>query len=49
LPVFAIGGIDVTNAQELDNVGRAAVGAAIFAASDPAAAARELAELLVGN
>jgi thiamine-phosphate pyrophosphorylase len=49
LPVFAIGGIDTTNAQELDNVGRAAVGAAIFAASDPAAAARELAELLVGN
>jgi thiamine-phosphate pyrophosphorylase len=49
LPVFAIGGIDVTNAQELDNVGRAAVGAAVFAAHDPAAAARELAELLVGN
>jgi thiamine-phosphate pyrophosphorylase len=46
LPIFAIGGIDRENAQELDRVGRVAVGAGIFAADDPAAAARELAELL---
>lgn len=41
-PVFAIGGIELTNAHELARVGRAAVGSAILAADDPAAAAREI-------
>lgn len=41
-PVFAIGGIDRTNAHELARVGRAAVGSAILGAPDPAAAAREI-------
>jgi thiamine-phosphate pyrophosphorylase len=41
-PLFPIGGIDVENAQELARVGRAAVGAAILATGDPAAAARAI-------
>jgi thiamine-phosphate diphosphorylase len=41
-PLFAIGGIDRTNAHELARVGRAAVGSAILAADDPARAAREI-------
>jgi len=45
-PLFAIGGIDATNAGELEDVGRAAVSSAILAAADPARAARELRELL---
>jgi thiamine-phosphate pyrophosphorylase len=41
-PLFAIGGIDRTNAADLARVGRAAVGAGILAADDPARAAREI-------
>jgi thiamine-phosphate pyrophosphorylase len=46
LPVFPIGGIDGSNAGELEEVGRAAVCAALLAAPDPARAARELRALL---
>jgi len=46
LPLFPIGGIERSNAQELARVGRAAVSAAILAADDPARAARELRALL---
>jgi len=46
VPVFPIGGIDLTNAQELARVGRAAVTSAILSAADPARAARELRALL---
>ena len=46
LPLFPIGGIELTNAQELSRVGRAAVSSAILSAADPARAARELRELL---
>ena len=42
LPLFPIGGIDLTNVGELAQIGRAAVGAGITAASDPAAAAQAL-------
>jgi len=45
-PLFPIGGIDATSAGELALVGRAAVGAAILSAEDPAAAARALRALL---
>ncbi|MEZ5979478.1 MAG: thiamine phosphate synthase [Planctomycetota bacterium] len=45
-PVFPIGGIDLENALELDAVGRAAVGSAIFAAPDPARAAAAMRALL---
>lgn len=48
LPVFPIGGIDLRNAIELEDVGRAAVGAALLAAPDPPRAARELRALLEG-
>jgi len=46
VPVFPIGGIDHSNAQELVRVGRAAVSSAILSAADPARAARELRALL---
>jgi thiamine-phosphate pyrophosphorylase len=46
LPLFAIGGIDATNAAELSRIGRAAVGSAILAAKDPGRAAREIRSLL---
>lgn len=46
LPLFPIGGIDLSNAEELGPVGRAAVGAALLQAKDPAAAARALRALL---
>jgi len=49
LPLFPIGGIDAGNAGELEDVGRAAVGAALLAAADPARAARELRALLEGE
>ena len=49
LPVFPIGGIDARNAGELEDVGRAAVGAALLAADDPPRAARELRALLSGE
>ena len=45
-PLFAIGGIDRTNAGELSVVGRAAVGSAILRADDPGAAAAEIRRLL---
>lgn len=45
-PLFAIGGISCSNALELAEVGRVAVGAAILAADDPPRAARELSALL---
>lgn len=48
VPLFAIGGIDETNADELAEVGRIAVGAAILGASDPARAARALRESMGG-
>ena len=47
-PLFPIGGIEATNIGELARVGRAAVGAAILRAEDPARAARELRSLLLG-
>lgn len=46
LPVFAIGGIDATNAADLARIGRAAVGSAILSAEDPGRAAREIRALL---
>jgi thiamine-phosphate diphosphorylase len=46
VPVFPIGGIDLSNAQELARVGRAAVSSVILCAGDPARAARELRALL---
>ena len=47
-PLFPIGGIDLTNIDELSEVGRAAVGSAILAAQDPGRAARSLYEALAG-
>jgi len=44
--IFPIGGIDATNIGELTRIGKAAVGSAILAASDPPQAARELRALL---
>jgi thiamine-phosphate pyrophosphorylase len=49
IPVFPIGGIDVTNVGELARVGRAAVGAAILLAPDPARTARVLRGLLANG
>lgn len=46
LPVFAIGGIDATNAADLSRIGRVAVGSAILSAEDPGRAAREIRSLL---
>lgn len=46
LPVFPIGGIALENANELAQVGRAAVSSAILGAADPARAARDLRALL---
>lgn len=46
LPVFPIGGIDLTNAENLERVGRAAVSSAVLSSPDPLAAARALRELL---
>ena len=46
LPLFAIGGIDETNAPELATVGRIAVGSAILNAKDPGAAAKRLRDSL---
>jgi len=48
LPVFPIGGIERSNAGELEELGRAAVSSAILSAEDPARAARELRALLQG-
>lgn len=41
-PLFPIGGIDLASADGLAKVGRAAVGAALLAADDPAQVARDL-------
>ncbi|TAJ08614.1 MAG: thiamine phosphate synthase [Planctomycetota bacterium] len=49
LPVFPIGGIALENANELAQIGRAAVSSAILGAADPARAARELRELLADD
>ncbi len=49
LPLFPIGGIDLTNAHALAEVGRAAVSSALLGAEDPAQAARLLREVLVGE
>lgn len=46
VPVFAIGGITATNADQLDRVGRAAVSSAILGAQDPERAAATLRGLL---
>jgi len=46
LPLFAIGGIDETNASELATVGRIAVGSAILSADDPGEAAKRLRDSL---
>lgn len=46
VPLFPIGGIDLSNAEQLDRVGRAAVGSAILGAEDPALAARSLRTVL---
>lgn len=42
LPLFPIGGIDLTNVDELSEVGRAAVSSAILAAESPGETARAL-------
>lgn len=49
LPVFPIGGIDRINADQLEEVGRAAVGSAITDSSEPLAAARHLRSCLGGE
>jgi len=49
VPLFPIGGIDLSNADQLDRVGRAAVGSAILGAGDPGLAARGLRALLEGG
>lgn len=49
LPLFPIGGIDLTNAHALAQVGRAAVSSALLGADDPAQAARLLREALTGD
>ncbi|HTF91151.1 MAG TPA: thiamine phosphate synthase [Planctomycetota bacterium] len=41
-PVFPIGGIDLTNVDELERIPRAAIGSAILSAPDPARAARAI-------
>ncbi|MBI5432112.1 MAG: thiamine phosphate synthase [Planctomycetes bacterium] len=46
LPIFPIGGIGLSNAVELAEVGRAAVSSAILGAEDAARAARELRQML---
>jgi len=46
VPLFAIGGVDATNVDQLAQVGRVAVGAAILASDDPGHAAREVRALL---
>lgn len=48
LPLFPIGGIDLANVDELAEVGRAAVSAAILGASAPDEAARALRAALAG-
>lgn len=49
VPLFPIGGIDLSNADQLDRMGRAAVGSAILGADDPGLAARGLRAVLEGG
>ena len=49
VPVFPIGGIDLTNVDQLERVGRAAVGSAVLCAGDPARAAEAMRALLAGD
>ena len=49
VPVFPIGGIDLTNVDQLERVGRAAVGSAVLGAGDPARAAEAMRALLAGD
>ncbi len=42
LPIFAIGGIQPSNASELERLGRAAVSSALLSAADPVGQARAL-------
>lgn len=46
IPLFPIGGIDHSNADQLDRIGRAAVGSAILKSKDPGHAASSLRSLL---
>ena len=48
LPIFAIGGVQPSNAAELERLGRAAVSSALLSASDPLAQARALRAALGG-
>jgi thiamine-phosphate pyrophosphorylase len=47
LPLFAIGGIDAGNVQDLGRIGRVAVASAILNTEDPGRAAMRLRELLL--
>ena len=51
VPVFAIGGIDRSNLEQVlaAGIGRVAVGQAIVAATSPDESARELKSLLLGS
>jgi len=49
VPLFAIGGVTRARLAELERIERVAVGADVLSADDPARAARELRELLVGE
>lgn len=46
IPLFPIGGIDLSNIDQLERVGRAAVGSAVLSAVDPGVAARGLRQAL---
>lgn len=46
VPLFPIGGIDLCNIDQLERVGRAAVGSAVLSALDPGAAAQGLRQAL---
>ena len=49
VPVFPIGGIDTTNVDQLDRVGRAAVGSAVLGSEDSGATARALRAILIDS
>ena len=49
LPVFPIGGIDLSNIDELERIPRAAIGSAILSAPNPASAARAIHAALGGE
>lgn len=48
LPLFPIGGIDLSNAHTLDQLRRAAVSSVLLGSEDPVGAARRLREALIG-